>query len=91
VRTYLVNILELVERDPGIEAASDDLYAVAKELARGVDQGTRMPGLLGEAFLRFGDRLAAARPSEQARALGLQRIKGRRPRVHERERTGRKG
>jgi len=71
VRAYLVNILELVERDPGIEAASDDLYAVAKELARGVDQGTRMPGLLGEAFLRFGDRLAAARPSEQARALGL--------------------
>jgi hypothetical protein len=71
VRAYLVNILELVERDPGIEAASDDLYAVAKELARGVDQGTRMSGLLREAFLRFGDRLAAARPSEQARALGL--------------------
>ena len=46
VRAYLVNILELVERDPGIEAASDDLYAVAKELARGVDQGTRMSGLL---------------------------------------------
>jgi hypothetical protein len=33
VRAYLLNILELVERDPGIEAASDDLYAVAKELA----------------------------------------------------------
>jgi hypothetical protein len=26
VRVYLVNILELIERDPGIEAASDDLY-----------------------------------------------------------------
>jgi hypothetical protein len=35
VRAYLVNILELVERDPGIEAASDDLYSVAKELAGG--------------------------------------------------------
>jgi len=36
-----------------------------------VDQGTRMSGLLREALLRFGGRLAAARPSEQARALGL--------------------
>jgi hypothetical protein len=71
VRAYLLNILELVERDPGIEAASDDLYAVAKKLAGGMDQGTRMSRLLHEAFLRFGDRLAAARPSEQARALGL--------------------
>ena len=30
VRAYLLNILELVDRDPGMEAASDDLYAVAK-------------------------------------------------------------
>jgi hypothetical protein len=71
VRAYLLNILELVERDPGIEAASDDLYAVARELAGGADRGTRMSRLLDEAFLRFGDRLASARPSEQARQLGL--------------------
>ena len=42
----LLDILELVERDPGIEAASDDLYAAAKELALGVDKGTRMARLL---------------------------------------------
>ena len=29
IRAYLVNTLELVDRDPGIEAAADDLYAVA--------------------------------------------------------------
>ena len=29
IRAYLVNTLELVERDRGIEAAADDLYAVA--------------------------------------------------------------
>jgi hypothetical protein len=42
VRAFLLNILELVEGDPGIEAASDDLYAVAKELAAGADRGTRI-------------------------------------------------
>jgi hypothetical protein len=70
VRAYLLNILELVERDPGIEAASDDLYAVAKELAGGPDLGPRLSRLLHEAFLRFADRLASARPSEQAASLG---------------------
>jgi len=42
VRAYLVNVLELVERDPGIEAASDDLYQVAAVLAEGSDKGARM-------------------------------------------------
>jgi hypothetical protein len=71
VRAYLLNILELVERDPGIEAASDDLYAMAKELAGGADQGSRMSRLLQEAFIRLGDRLALPRPSEQARGMGI--------------------
>jgi hypothetical protein len=66
VRAYLLNILELVERDPGIEAAS----AVAKELAVGAARGTRA-SLVQEAFMRFGDRLTSARPSEQARKMGL--------------------
>jgi hypothetical protein len=70
VRAYFINVLELVERDPGIEAASDDLYAVAKELAGGADRGTRMSRLM-KAFLRFRERLATARPSEQARRMGL--------------------
>jgi hypothetical protein len=70
-RAYLVNILELVERDPGIEAASNDLYAAAKVLTDGADRGTRMARLLNEAMLRFRDRLAAARPSKKARQMGL--------------------
>jgi len=71
VRAYLVNILELVERDPGIEATSDDLYQVAAVLTEGTDKGTRMARLLNEAFLRLGDRLAFARPSERALQMGL--------------------
>jgi len=70
VRAYLVNILDLVERDPGIDAASSDLFAVAKVVAEGADRGTRM-ALLGEAMMRFRNRLAAARPSERALQMGL--------------------
>jgi hypothetical protein len=64
VHACLLDILELVERDPGIEAASDDLYAAAKELALGVDKGTRMARLLNDSLLRFRERLATARPRE---------------------------
>ena len=70
LRAYLINILELIERDPGIEAASDDLYSVAKELVVEPGRGPRI-SRLREALLRLGDRLASARPSEQARHLGL--------------------
>ena len=70
VRAYLLNILELVDRDPDIEAASDD-YAIAKQFSGGPDRGARMSKLLHEAFLRFGDRLRSAGPSEQARGIGL--------------------
>jgi hypothetical protein len=66
-----VNILELVERDPGTEAASDDLYSVAKRLAEGNDKSPRMRRLLVEAFQRFHDRLALAQPSERALKMGL--------------------
>jgi hypothetical protein len=71
LRAYLVNVLDLVERDPGIEAASDDLYAVARRLAEGSDKGPRMRRLLVEAFQRFHDRLSLARPSERALQMGL--------------------
>jgi hypothetical protein len=30
LRIYLLDLLELIGRDPGIEAASDDLYSVAR-------------------------------------------------------------
>ena len=40
---------------PGIEAASGDLYAVAKQFSVGPDRGARMSQLLHEAFLRFAE------------------------------------
>src|SRR3954469_10112651 len=70
IRAYLLDVLDLVERDPGIEAASDDLFASATALA-GADKGTRMLRLTNEAFLRFKDRLASAKPSDRARQMGL--------------------
>jgi hypothetical protein len=71
VRAYLLEVLELVERDPGIEAASDDLYSVARDIACSPDRGPRKSRLLKEAFLRFRDRLGTARPS--SKALGIKR------------------
>jgi hypothetical protein len=71
IRAYLLSMLDLVERDPGIDAASDDVFASAKALADGADKGTRMSRLTSEALLRFRDRLALARPSKQARNMGL--------------------
>ena len=71
VRTCLLDVLELVERDPGIVAASDDLDNVAREVAAGTDRGPRMARLLREAFLRFRDRLGSARPNDKARGMGL--------------------
>jgi hypothetical protein len=62
VRAYLLNILDLLERNPGIEAASDDLYAAAKELALGADKGTRMIRLLDGSLTRFRERLAHSLP-----------------------------
>jgi hypothetical protein len=35
IRAYLVNTLELTDRDPGIEAAADDLYATATAFVAG--------------------------------------------------------
>ena len=42
LRAYLLDILAAIERNPGVEAACDDLYASAKELALGGDRGRRM-------------------------------------------------
>jgi hypothetical protein len=71
LRVHLLKVLDLVERDPGIEAASDDLYAVAKEIACGGDRGPRMSRLLNQAFFRLRDRLGSARPRHKAGDMGL--------------------
>ena len=76
IRAYLVNTLELVERDPGIEAAADDLYAVVAALVMGHQQAEHGPDrrdrrVVREACLGLQDKLAASRPSDKAMAMGL--------------------
>ena len=76
VRTNLLKILQLVERDPGIEAAADDLYKGAKDfLAAKTDADAspraRQSRLLKQALARLQERAGKARPSESARLMGL--------------------
>jgi hypothetical protein len=61
---HLVRALRLFDRNPGIEAAADDLYAAAAAL---VGENTRLPQptargrrLLKDAHMRFRGRLEAA-------------------------------
>jgi hypothetical protein len=62
LRAYLLDILAAIERNPGVEAACDDLYASTKELALGGDRGTRMTRLMESSMLRLRERLAHALP-----------------------------
>jgi hypothetical protein len=62
--THLVRALRLFDRNPGIEAAADDLYAAAAalvgentKLSQSTARGRR---LLKEAHMRFCSRLEAA-------------------------------
>jgi Asp-tRNA(Asn)/Glu-tRNA(Gln) amidotransferase C subunit len=76
VRAYILNILDLVERTPGISASADDLYAAVVAVASAAREGEvtadpRRGRLLREARERFRDRISRARPSEQAKHLGL--------------------
>ena len=63
LRAYLLELLQLIERSPGISAAVDDLYGsacayVASCHEDGADRGRQR--MLREAHLRFRDRLATA-------------------------------
>src|SRR4051794_22322772 len=59
--SHLVRALRLFERNPGIEAAADDLYAAAAALIREnttrLQPTTRGRRLLNDANLRFRKRL----------------------------------
>ena len=71
LRLALIEMLSLIERDPGIEAATDDLYEAAAFLA---DVTTSTPlarrlRLLQDAHLRYRERLTGARPGERAVTL----------------------
>jgi hypothetical protein len=74
IGTFLLDLLTLVERDPGLELAADDLYEAAAILAGGPDPAmadARRWRLLKDAARRFRERLDAAHPGERARRLGL--------------------
>jgi hypothetical protein len=62
--SHVVRALRLFQRNPGIEAAADDLYAAACALVREnttfLQPTTRGRRLLNEAYLRFRNRLEAA-------------------------------
>jgi hypothetical protein len=72
IGTFLLDLLTLVERDPGLELAADDLYEAAAILAAGPSiADARRWRLLRDAARRFRERLDAAHPGERARRLGL--------------------
>ncbi len=75
LRAYLLNVLDLVDRDPGIDAAADDLHEAARALVAADRDGRPLSPsqrrLPEEAYFRFRERLLSARPSEAARRMGL--------------------
>jgi hypothetical protein len=68
LRQLLIDLMALIERDPGIEAATADLYAAASALvadsAVGSQPVTKKLRLFRDARVRFRERLMVARPSE---------------------------
>ncbi len=76
VQAYLLNLLELVERSPGIEAAADDLNDAANALVLTMNMDgsallAKRQRILREALLRFQQRISSAKPSAKARHMGL--------------------
>lgn len=74
LRARLVTLLELVEPNPGIGAAADDLFHSARAFVAARDLDGADPGrqrMLREALLRFQERLATATPNDKARQAGL--------------------
>src|SRR4051812_20010048 len=80
LRVLLINTMSLLKRDPGIEAAVDDLYAAAAVLVKDASSGTpasaRSLRLLLSASDRFCIRLTAAvdriDPEPEMRLKGLE-------------------
>ncbi|WP_414473981.1 hypothetical protein [Microvirga sp. M2] len=61
LRVLLINTMSLLSRDPGVEAAVDDLYAAARETVKdalaGVHPVPRNVRLLRSALVRFCERV----------------------------------
>ena len=61
LRILLINTMSLLSRDPGVEAAVDDLYAAARAIVMDASAGwhpvTRNVRCLRSAFTRFAERV----------------------------------
>lgn len=69
LKQLLIDLMRLLERNPGIEAAAADLYVAASALVRdtaaGASPSARMLRVFRESRVRFRARLVAARPTEE--------------------------
>jgi hypothetical protein len=67
LRQHLAGLVVLFERDPGLDAATTDLYAAAAAMVQDTQTAarplTRKRRLLNEAQMRFQERIAMARPN----------------------------
>lgn len=64
IRAHLIDLLSLLDRNPGLDAAADDLYkcvqAFVEAGAYGSSAEVRQERLLAEAYGRYKNRLKAA-------------------------------
>jgi hypothetical protein len=80
LRILLINTMSLLTRDPGVEAAVDDLYAAARvivmDAAAGVHPVIRNVRLLRSALARFSERVplvaGLSEPDDALRLRGLE-------------------
>jgi len=80
LRVLLVNTMSMLSRDPGVEAAVDDLYAAARAIvmdaAAGTHPVTKNVRLLRSALSRFSERvpvvLGLSEDNDALRLRGLE-------------------
>lgn len=66
LRQHLAGLVALFDRDPGLDAATADLYAAAavvNDITKASQPLARKRRLLKEAQTRFHERIATARPN----------------------------
>ena len=77
LRKNVASLLALFERDPGLDAATADLYAAAAAIVQDATAATqpyaRKQRLLQEAQARFEERIALARPRERPSSTSWRR------------------
>lgn len=76
LRGHVVELLALIERNPGIEAAADDLYTAAQlfvvaQRANATFNNRARLRPLQDALMRFQERITTTQPSGFAKEIGL--------------------